>query len=100
MLPHLLMEDVLHWVLAEVGAGAGPEVQLALSVLDDGYLKGSEAFRELVVVSFIEAIPGFDGDPLDSGGRGRALRALLGPALGSVLTELERYRAGGATPLG
>jgi len=100
MLPHLLMEDVLQWLLDDVGMGRSEDGRLALWVLDEGYRTGSEPFRHLLVVSFIEAIPGFAGDPFDAGGRGKKLRSALGPTLGGVLTELENYRRGGATPLG
>ena len=100
MLPHLLMEDVLVWILEQLGGSAGRPSRLALDILDDGYRNGSDALRSLVIVSFLEAIPGFDGDPSDPAGRGRVLRGALGPTLAGVLLKIESVRRDGSTPLG
>lgn len=100
MLPHLFMEDVLDWLVAEGRAATAKDVRLALRVLDDGYRDGSEAFRSLIVVSFIEAIPGARPGFADRGGRGEALRKALGPQLTAVVRELDRHRRSGSKPLG
>lgn len=99
MLPHLFMEDVLEWLLGAVET-SHDEARRALDILDMGYQHGSEAFRSLVVVSLLEAMPGFDGADTDPTGRGAQLRASLGRHLRDVLAELERHRRGGATPRG
>jgi hypothetical protein len=100
MLPHLLMQDVLEWLLEQVVTAPGQQSRTALDILDEAYRTGSDALRLLIVVSFVEAIPGFDGDPSDPGGRGRALRVALGPALSVELANLEQQRRGGAAPQG
>jgi hypothetical protein len=100
MLPHLLMEDVLAWLLEQVATAPGKPSRMALDILDEGYRTGTEALRALITVSFIEAIPGFDGDPSDPGGRGRALRLALGQTLSLVLVNLEHQRRGGAASAG
>lgn len=99
MLPHLYMEDVLEWLLDATDEATADLVE-ALAVLDTGYSLGSEAFRALIVVSFLEALPGFDGATTDPSGRGAELRRSLGPVLAGVLDELERHRRSGATPRG
>jgi hypothetical protein len=100
MLPHLFMEDVLHWLVAEGRPATDKDVRLVLRVLDEGYRNGSEPFRSLVVVSFIEAIPGFHRGFADAGGKGEALRKALGPALTAVAKELDRHRRSGSQALG
>ena len=99
MLPHLLMDDVLEWLLDSV-AEAPSDLMEATQILDTGYTLGSEALRHLFVVSLLEALPGFGGASNDPFGRGAAVRRALGPVLTEVLVELERYRRSGAQPLG
>ncbi len=99
LLPHLLMDDVLAWLLDAVDA-APSDLMEATHILDTGYTLGSEALRHLMVVSFLEALPGFCGQANDPSGRGKAVRRTLGPVLTDVLVELERYRRAGAQPLG
>lgn len=99
MLPHLLMDDVLEWLLDSV-AEAPSDLMEATAILDTGYTLGSEALRSLIVVSFLEALPGFDGAPTDPFGRGQAVRRTLGPVLTEVLAELEKHRRSGARPRG
>lgn len=100
MLPHMLMDDVLAWLLSQVGNGITADGRNALDVLDEGYRIGSDALRSLMVVSLLEALPGFDGEPNDAGGRGHALRIALGPTLSIVLAELEQHRGRGGLPRG
>lgn len=100
MLPHVLMQDVLDWLLEQVNAGPSGLVRTVLDILDAAYVDGSEDLQAVMVVSFLEAIPGFAGRADDAVLAGKALRMQLGPTLASVLAHIEQARAQGANPQG
>ena len=102
MLPNLLMGDVTRWVLATFGPGGGDvaAAREVLQVLEDGYIDGSDGIRAVIVMSFLEALPGFNGKLDDTDGRGAVIRAALGPTLGRGLARLEQWRREGGLPRG
>jgi hypothetical protein len=93
MLPHLLMTDVLEWMVSELAQGATVHTPMLFAALERGYVDGSPALRDLMAITFLEHIPGFAGvvpDPTNVGGR---FRAGLGPTLGAALWQMEAWRA-------
>lgn len=100
MLPHVLMHDVLDWTLEQLATGPNALTRAVLDALDNAYVDGSEDLQAVIVVSFLEAIPGFAGRPDDATVAGNALRLQLGPTLASVLAHIEHARAQGANPQG
>lgn len=100
MLPHVLMHDVLDWTLDQLAVGPSAQTRAVLDALDNAYVDGSEDLQAVIVVSFLEAIPGFAGKAHDAAVAGNTLRMQLGPTLASVLAHVERAREQGARPQG
>ncbi|PKQ26467.1 MAG: hypothetical protein CVT64_05165 [Actinobacteria bacterium HGW-Actinobacteria-4] len=92
MLPHLLMTDVLEWVCRESERGMSAEAPVLFGALDRGYTDGSHAMRDLMVIAFLEHIPGFAGTVPDPTGVGPKVRAAMGPLMSAVLAEIESWR--------
>lgn len=93
MLPILLMEDVTAWLLNTFRT-TGPDgrtLQL-LSILDAGYHEASDQLRSVILLGFLERIPGFAGQTTDADGAGMLVRSGLGPTLSAVLAEVESWR--------
>ncbi|WP_062201941.1 hypothetical protein [Demequina salsinemoris] len=93
VLPTLMMQDLMSWLL-ETFRTVGPNgrtLQL-FSILDAGYREASDALRDVMIVGFLEVIPGFAGRVPDPEMLGHLVRAGLGPVLSAVLVEVEGWR--------
>jgi len=69
-------------------------------VLEFGYRDGAQELRNVIMVSFLEQLPGFAGRPPGPMGIGAKVRNGLGPTLKAVLFDLEQWRAGDAPAAG
>jgi hypothetical protein len=92
MLPHMLMTDVLEWACQECEQGWSGQASVLFGALDHGYKEGSPAMRDLMVIAFLEHLPGFAGTVPDPTGVGPKVRAGLGPMMTAVLAEIESWR--------
>ncbi|WP_084073375.1 hypothetical protein [Demequina sp. NBRC 110052] len=92
MLPTLLMQDITAWLLGELRGGPSGRTMQVLQLLDEAYVAAPEALRSVMVIGFLEHIPGFAGASDDAEGLGVAVRAGLGPTLTAVLREVEGWR--------
>jgi|GEM_PF-1643498 len=92
LLPHLIMSDVTDWLLRTAVHGATLRSNEALRTLEQGYVAGSEGLRSVMVVSFLEQLPGFAGQTADSAGVGASVRHRLGPTMRNVLATIEQWR--------
>ncbi len=99
VLPHLMMQDLMEWML-ETFRTSGPNgrTHQLLSILDAGYREASDALRDVMIMGFLEHIPGYAGRVPDPEGLGSLVRAGLGPALSAVLVEVERWRGDSIEP--
>jgi hypothetical protein len=76
VLPHLVMADVIRWLVAY--RTAQPElVRSVLDWLETAYVDGDEDVRDVIAVSGVEMIP-------DPGQHGAELRTMLGTHLKAV----------------
>lgn len=76
VLPHLVMADVVRWLVAH--RSSRPEgVRSVLNWLEDAYERGDDDVRDVIAISGVEMIP-------DPGTDGAELRRMLGPHLSSV----------------
>jgi hypothetical protein len=76
VLPHLVMADVIRW-LVDHRSSRLEVVRSVLSWLEDAYLGGDDDVRDVIAVSGVEMIP-------DPGEPGAELRQMLGPNLSAV----------------
>lgn len=76
VLPHLVMADVVRWLVVHRAAQPGL-VRSVFHWLEDAYLEGNSDVRDVIAVSGVEMIP-------DPGQPGSELRAMLGPQLSAV----------------
>lgn len=76
MLPHLVMADVVRWLVAHRDSDAAVCASV-LAWMETGFSEGPEDVRGLIAVSGVELIP-------DPGEPGSELRDMLGPALRGV----------------
>lgn len=76
VLPHLVMADVVRWLVRNEEAGRD-DCRAVLAWMERRFLTGSEEVRGLIAVSGVGMLP-------DPGNPGAGLRDLLGPSLREV----------------